>query len=143
MASNMAATPLTLVHPSCGRRAMVEISNTLELDTRSSAPIGAAWAEIMEKKKALGELKTQIATEEAAVDAKGVSDSDKQAHKKTIDGLEKQVSKVEKEADKLKEYKTRKSDGVVLESPQRSSTVIMLGSIFSYESLCLIGVVLA
>lgn len=63
--------------------------------------LGTAWAEIMEKKKALGELKAQIATEEAAVDAKGVSDSDKQAHKKTIDGLEKQVSKIEKEADKL------------------------------------------
>lgn len=63
--------------------------------------LGTAWAEIMEKKKALGELKTQIATEEAAVDAKGVTDSDKQAHKKTIDGLEKQVSKIEKEADKL------------------------------------------
>lgn len=63
--------------------------------------LGVAWAEITEKKKAMGELKTQIATEEAAIDQKGVSDSDKKTHKKTIDGLEKQVSKIEKETDKL------------------------------------------
>ena len=63
--------------------------------------LGVAWAEIMEKKKALGELKGQIDAEEKALDEKGVSDADKKAHKKTIDGLEKQVSKLEKESDKL------------------------------------------
>ena len=63
--------------------------------------LGAAWAEIMEKKKAMGELKTQIAAEETALDEKGIGDADKKTHKKTIDGLEKQVSKIEKETDKL------------------------------------------
>ena len=63
--------------------------------------MGAAWAEIMEKKKAMGELKTQIAAEETALDEKGIGDADKKTHKKTIDGLEKQVSKIEKDTDKL------------------------------------------
>ena len=63
--------------------------------------LGAAWAEIMEKKKAMGELKTQIAAEETALDEKGIGDADKKTHKKTIDGLEKQVSKIEKDTDKL------------------------------------------
>jgi hypothetical protein len=66
-----------------------------------SADLGTAWAEIMEKKKAMGELKTQIAAEETALDAKDITDADKKAHKKTIEGLEKQVSKIEKDTDKL------------------------------------------
>ncbi len=65
--------------------------------------LGTAWGEVMEKKKAMGELKTQIAALEAANDVKGITDTDKKANKKTIDGLEKQVSKLEKEADKLAE----------------------------------------
>ncbi|MEA2747133.1 MAG: hypothetical protein QOI41_1276 [Myxococcales bacterium] len=63
--------------------------------------LGTAWAEIMEQKKALGELKAQIAAEETALDEKGISDADKKAHKKTIEGLEKQSDKIEKKADKL------------------------------------------
>lgn len=63
--------------------------------------LGAAWGQVMEKKKAMGEVKGQIAAEEAAVDAKGVSDADKKAGKKKIDALEKQLSNLEKEADKL------------------------------------------
>ena len=66
-----------------------------------STDLGTAWAEIMEKKKAMGELKTQIAAEETALDEKGIGDADKKTHKKTIDGLEKQVSKIEKDTDKL------------------------------------------
>jgi hypothetical protein len=63
--------------------------------------LGTAWGEIMEKKRAMGELKTQIAAEESALDVKGIADSEKSEHKKTIAGLEKQVSTIEKEADKL------------------------------------------
>jgi hypothetical protein len=65
--------------------------------------LGTSWAEIMAKKKAVGELKTQIAALEAANDVKGVSDADKKTNKKSIEGLEKQVSTGEKEADKLAE----------------------------------------
>ena len=65
--------------------------------------LGTAWGEVMEKKKAMGTLKAQIATLEAANDAKGISDSDKKGNKTTIEGLEKQVSMMEKEADKLAE----------------------------------------
>lgn len=66
-----------------------------------SPDLGTAWAEIMEQRKAMGDLKAQIAAEETALDEKGISDSDKSAHKKTIEGLEKQSDKVEKKADKL------------------------------------------
>jgi hypothetical protein len=66
-----------------------------------SPDLGTAWAEIMEQRKALGDIKAQIAVEEAALDEKNVSDSDKKAHKKTIEGLEKQQDKIEKKADKL------------------------------------------
>jgi hypothetical protein len=66
-----------------------------------SPDLGTAWAEIMEQRKALSDIKTQIAAEETALDEKGISDSDKSAHKKTIDGLEKQSDKIEKKVDKL------------------------------------------
>ena len=65
--------------------------------------LGTAWGEVMVKKKAMGDLKAQIATLEAANDAKGISDSDKKGNKTTIEGLEKQISTMEKEADKLAE----------------------------------------
>jgi len=63
--------------------------------------LGTAWAEIMEQRKALADIKAQIATEEAACDEKGVSDADKRAHKKNIETLEKQQDKAEKKAEKL------------------------------------------
>jgi hypothetical protein len=63
--------------------------------------LGTAWADIMEQRKALGDIKAQIAAEETALDEKGISDSDKKAHKKTIEGLEKQSDKIEKKAEKL------------------------------------------
>jgi len=66
-----------------------------------SPDLGTAWAEIMEQRKALGDLKAQIAAEETALDEKNISDADKKAHKKTIEGLEKQSDKIEKKADKL------------------------------------------
>jgi hypothetical protein len=79
--------------------------------------LGTAWAEIMEKKKAMGELKTQIATEETALDEKGISDADKKTHKKTIDGLEKQVSKIEKETDKLTDAFVPKAKAAAAKAP--------------------------
>lgn len=63
--------------------------------------LGAAWSEIMTKKKATGELKAQIAAEETALDVKGISDADKKAHKATIEGLEKKVDAMTKETEKL------------------------------------------
>ena len=79
--------------------------------------LGAAWADIMEKKKAMGELKTQIAAEETALDEKGISDADKKTHKKTIDGLEKQVSKIEKETDKLTDAFVPKAKAAASKAP--------------------------
>lgn len=79
--------------------------------------LGSAWGEIMEKKKAMGELKTQIAAEEAALDVKGVSDADKKAHKKTIEGLEKQVDKIEDEADKLTDAFIPKAKAAASKAP--------------------------
>ena len=79
--------------------------------------LGAAWAEIMEKKKAMGELKTQIASEEAALDAKDITDADKKTHKKTIDGLEKQVSKIEKATDKLADAFVPKAKAAAAKAP--------------------------
>jgi hypothetical protein len=79
--------------------------------------LGAAWAEIMEKKKAMGELKTQIAAEETALDAKGISDGEKRTHKHTIDGLEKQVSKIEKETDKLTDAFVPKAKAAASKAP--------------------------
>jgi len=51
----------------------------------------------MEQRKALGELKAQIAAEETALDEKGISDSDKKAHKKHR-GSREAVDKIEKKA---------------------------------------------
>ena len=79
--------------------------------------LGTAWAEIMEKKKAMGELKTQIASEETALDAKDITDADKKTHKKTIDGLEKQVSKIEKETDKLTDAFVPKAKAAATKAP--------------------------
>ena len=81
------------------------------------ADLGAAWAEIMEKKKAMGELKTQIAAEETALDAKDLKDSEKRTHKHTIDGLEKQISKIEKETDKLADAFVPKAKAAAAKAP--------------------------
>jgi hypothetical protein len=79
--------------------------------------LGAAWGEVMEKKKALGEVKTQIAAAEAAMDVKGVSEADKKTHKKTIEGLEKQATKLEKDADKLAEAFVPKAKAAAGKAP--------------------------
>jgi hypothetical protein len=79
--------------------------------------LGAAWAEIMEKKKATGALKAQIATEETALDAKGISDADKKAHKATVAGLEKQVDAMESETDKLTDAFVPKAKAAAAKAP--------------------------
>ncbi|MBX3262491.1 MAG: hypothetical protein KF782_22615 [Labilithrix sp.] len=63
--------------------------------------LGAEWTKVMEKKKAMGEAKGEIAVLEAANDEKGISDADKKANKSKIEGLEKTVDRLEDEADKL------------------------------------------
>jgi hypothetical protein len=65
------------------------------------ADLGAEWAKVMEKKKAMGDVKGQIAVLESANDAKGISDADKKANKDKIAQLEKQLSGLEKEAKQL------------------------------------------
>lgn len=94
-----------------------------------SPDLGAAWAEIMEKKKAMGELKTQIAAEETALDAKDITEADKKAHKKTIEGLEKQVAKIEKDTDKLTDDFVPKAKAAATKAPadvrERFGTVLV------------------
>ncbi|MBX3204767.1 MAG: hypothetical protein KF764_06845 [Labilithrix sp.] len=63
--------------------------------------LGAEWGKVMEKKKAMGEAKGEIAVLEAANDEKGISDADKKANKSKIEGLEKTVDRLEDEAEKL------------------------------------------
>jgi hypothetical protein len=63
--------------------------------------LGTEWAKIMEKKKAMGDAKSQIAVLESANDQKGISDADKKANKAKIADLEKSIDALEKDADKL------------------------------------------
>ncbi len=63
--------------------------------------LGAEWAKVMEKKKAFGDAKGEIAVLEAANDAKGISDADKKANKARIAELEKTSDALEKEAEQL------------------------------------------
>jgi hypothetical protein len=81
------------------------------------ADLGAAWADIMEKKKASGALKTQIAAEEAANDVKGVSEADKKEHTKNIDDYEKQAAKIDKEAEKLTDAFVPKAKAAAKKAP--------------------------
>lgn len=63
--------------------------------------LGAAWSTILEKKRAMGERKGQIALLEAKNDEKGISEADKKANKAKIGELEKEIDALEKEADGL------------------------------------------
>jgi hypothetical protein len=67
-----------------------------------SSDLAEAFATISAKEADIADAKRQIETEKAAKDAKGVSDEDKKAHEKTIDDLEKTVSKLEDEVDPLR-----------------------------------------
>ena len=55
------------------------------------------YAAVMAKKRAIGDVKVQIAQEEAALDEKGISDADKKAHKEKIGALEKSADGMEVE----------------------------------------------
>jgi hypothetical protein len=92
-----AAAPETAV-PSSATTVTAKASSLLAAIDKD---LGAAWAEIMEKKKSIGALKAQIAALEATNDAKETNEADKKANKKTIASLETQESQLEKEADKL------------------------------------------
>ena len=63
--------------------------------------LGTEWSKVMEKKRAMGEAKGQIAVLEAANDEKNVAEADKKANKAKIDELEKRVDALEDEAEKL------------------------------------------
>ena len=63
--------------------------------------LGEEWSKVMEKKKAMGDAKGQIAVLEAANDDKNISDADKKANKAKIGELEKSIDALEDEAEKL------------------------------------------
>lgn len=63
--------------------------------------LGAEWAVVMEKKRGMGDLKTDIAFLESQNDDKSVPESQKKENKAAIKDLEKQVDALEKEANKL------------------------------------------
>jgi hypothetical protein len=63
--------------------------------------LGDAWSKVMEKKRAIGDLKGQIAVLEAANDEKGISEADKKSNERQIDDLEKKVDALDDEADDL------------------------------------------
>jgi hypothetical protein len=70
--------------------------NSPNLLTLISADLGAKYEEVMAKKRELGVVEGKIAEEKEAADKKGVSDSDKAEHKKTIADLKKQADELEK-----------------------------------------------
>lgn len=63
--------------------------------------LGDAWAKVMEKRKAIADLKAQIAEEDAAADKKGITDAEKKEHKTKVEALEKKVDPLSDEAEKL------------------------------------------
>ncbi len=76
------------------------------------------WGKVMEKKKAIGELKGQIAALESANDQKGISDADKTANKTKISDLEKQCDKLDDEASKLQKEFIPKAKDAAKKTPQ-------------------------
>ena len=67
-----------------------------------SSDLGDAYAAISAKQADIADAKATIAKEKEAKDAKDASDADKTEHQKTIDELEKKVSKLEDEVDPLR-----------------------------------------
>jgi hypothetical protein len=72
----------------------------------------------MEKKKAIGDLKGQIAVLEAANDEKGISDADKKSNKAKIADLEKQADALDSEASKLQKDFVPKAKQAAQKTPQ-------------------------
>jgi hypothetical protein len=71
--------------------------------TLISADLGAKYEEVMAKKRELGAVQGKIAEEKEAADKKGVSDSEKADHKKTIADLKKQADDLDKAVGPLQE----------------------------------------
>jgi hypothetical protein len=67
-----------------------------------SGDLGDSYAAISAKEADIADAKAQIATEKEAKDAKDATDEDKKGHDKTIDDLNKKVSKLEDEVDPLR-----------------------------------------
>jgi len=80
--------------------------------------LGDEWAKVMEKKKAIGDLKGQIAVLEAANDEKGISDADKKSNKAKIADLEKQADALDTEASKLQKDFVPKAKEAAKKTPQ-------------------------
>lgn len=80
--------------------------------------LGDAWSKVMEKKKAMGERKAQIAVLEAANDEKGIADADKKANKAKIADLEKQIDALEDEAKRLEKEFVPKAKASAQKTPQ-------------------------
>ncbi len=77
--------------------------NSPNLLTLISADLGAKYDEVMAKKRELGVVEGKIAEEKEAADKKGVSDSDKAEHKKTIADLKKQADELDKAVEPLQD----------------------------------------
>lgn len=81
--------------------------------------LGVEWSKVMEKKKAMGEAKGEIAVLEAANDDKNVSAADKKANKAKIEELEKTVDALENDAEKLsKEFVPKAKAAAQKASPE-------------------------
>lgn len=80
--------------------------------------LGDAWSKVMEKKKAMGERKAQIAVLEAANDEKGIADADKKANKAKIADLEKQLDALEGDAKRLEKEFVPKAKAAAQKTPQ-------------------------
>jgi hypothetical protein len=84
-----------------------------------SAELGEKFERVMEKKRDIGNVRTQIAAEEEARDKKDASDAEKKEHKTKIEALEKQLSALEKEVSPLqKEFIAAAKDLAKKSSPE-------------------------
>lgn len=81
------------------------------------AELGAEWTKVMEKRKAIGELKGQIVVLEAANDDKGTPDAQKKENKAKIADLEKQSDALEDEAKKLQKAFVPKAKAAAGKAP--------------------------
>lgn len=79
--------------------------------------LGGEWAKVMEKKRAMGEVKGQIAVLEAANDDKGTPEAQKKENKAKIAELEKQVDALEKDAKKLQKEFVPKAKTAAQKAP--------------------------
>ncbi len=79
--------------------------------------LGGEWAKVMEKKKAMGEVKGQIAVLEAESEDKGTPEAQKKENKAKIAELEKQVDALETEAKKLQKEFVPKAKTAAQKAP--------------------------